>query len=82
MFWTNVNSIADKLEKGPPELPRKRWPAFFGNAAPEFPTEVKSHYTQIYFEAFDTVTGCLEKPFLQGDYVNHYQLLESFYSKL
>ena len=56
-------------------------PLFFGNAEPEFPTEVKSHYRQIYFEAFDTVIGCLEKRFLQGDYVNHYQQLESLLFK-
>ena len=29
LFWTNVNSKADKLEKGQPELPRKRLLAFF-----------------------------------------------------
>ena len=72
LFWTNINFKADKLEIGPPELPRKRRrpTRFFGNAEPEFPTEAKSHYRQIYFEAFDTVIGCLEKHFLQGDYVN------------
>ena len=68
LFWTNVNSNTDKLEIGQPELPRKRrrLTRFFGNAEPEFPTEVKSHYRQIYFEAFDTVIGCLEKRFFAG----------------
>ena len=84
LFWTNVNSKADKLEIGPPELLRKRRRSvrfFIGNAEPEFPTEVKSHSRQTYFKAFDTVIGCLEKPFLQGDYVNHYQHLESLLFK-
>ena len=79
MFWSNVNSKADELEIGPPELPRKRKrPARFdsGIAEHEFPTEIKTHYRQIYFETLDTVMSCIEKCFLQGDYVNHYQQLE------
>ena len=42
---------------------------------------MKSHYRQINFEAFDTVIGWLKKCFLQGDYVNHYQQLESLLFK-
>ena len=84
LFWVNVNSKADKLEIAPPELPRKRKrPSRFddGNAEHEFPAEVKTNYRQIYFEAFDTVMSCIEKRFLQGDYVNHYQQLEKLLSK-
>ena len=80
LLWSNVNSKADELEIGPPELPRKRKrPARFdsGIAEHEFPTEIKTHYRQIYFETLDTVMSCLEKRFLQGDYVNHYQQLEN-----
>ena len=80
LFWSNVNSKADELEIGPPELPRKRKrPARFdsGIAEHEFPTEIKTHYRQIYFETLDIVMSCIEKRFLQGNYVNHYQQLEN-----
>ena len=66
LFWKNVNSKAKDLDIGAPELPHKRKRPirfFFGNASPEFPADVKSYYRQIYFEAIDTVTGCIEKRF-------------------
>lgn len=79
IFWTNIISKAEKLEIAPPKLPRKRRrPSRFvdGTAEHVFPTEVKTHYRQIFFETFDTVMGCIEKRFLQGDYVDYYQKLE------
>ena len=80
LFWENCNTKAKQLKIGEPVLPRKRQLPlrnYFGNAPAEFPDNEEDHYRQIYFEAIETVIGCIEKRFEQNDYTNYYSKLEN-----
>ena len=66
LFWTDVNSKAEAeaLDVDEPTLSRRRTPPsriddYYGKAAPEFPTDVISHYRRIYFEWLDCIISAI-----------------------
>lgn len=70
-FWTKTTSFAEELGIEEPQLPRRRKvPRRLesGNAEPEFPTSVASHYRRMYFEGLDLIVSCIKDRFDQPGY--------------
>ena len=71
LFWETVTHKANALEVSEPSLPRRRKrPARYesGSATPEFVDNAQDYFRQIYLNAIDTVTACIERRFDQPGY--------------
>ena len=71
LFWSKVTRMASDCEVEDPVLPRRRKrPRRYedGSAEGHFPTDVKSFYRSIYFEALDLVTSAIKARFDQPGY--------------
>ena len=71
LFWETVTHKANALDVSELSLPRRRQrPARyeFGSATPEFVDNAQDYFCQIYFNAIDTVTACINRRFDQPGY--------------
>ena len=78
-FWADLDKKREACDIDIPAPPRRRKPPAryaIGDAPAHFPESVEDHFRAIYFEAVDTVTGCIKQRFDQPGY-KQYSILET-----
>ena len=72
LFWEKTTREADRLKVNEPGLPRRRkTPRRFESGSTDgyrFPDTPVDHYRQIYYEAIDLITTCINNRFDQPGY--------------
>ena len=70
LFWQNITASAENLKIDHPALPRRRKAPrrFDDGPAPILQETVGHYFREIYFEAFDLTTSCIEDRFNQPGY--------------
>ena len=70
LWWENLVKRGDDVGIDQPTLPRKRRPplSLDSGSAAVHPFTPKDHYRAVYFEAIDTVVGCIQDSFEQEGY--------------
>ena len=70
LFWQKITSSAENLKIEHPALPRRRKALrrFNDGPAPILQETVGHYFREIYFEAFDLTTSCIEDRFNQPGY--------------
>lgn len=73
LFWQNIIAQASKLDIGEPTLPRRRkaprrYEVGESDSSGVTPCSPQDHYRVTYFEAIDTVIGCISDRFQQEGY--------------
>ena len=78
-LWSTVEKCRESSEVEEPSLPRKRKrPSRYedGDAAPEFHSDVKEHYRQIYYDFLDRLIMGITNRFDQPSYAVYEELQE------
>ena len=70
LFWQKITASAENLKIDHPALPRRRKAPrrFDDGPAPILQETVGHYFREIYFEAFDLTTSCIEDRFIQPGY--------------
>ena len=68
LFWQNITGQASELDIGEPTLHRRRKAPRGYEVSGVIPSSPQNHYQVTYFEAIDTLIGCISDRFEQEGY--------------